>query len=122
MAEGDLASIDLGSALCLYRIAQEALHNVVKHARSRHAHVRLLCAGDSAELTVTDDGQGFDIAKTRQGGKGLGLVNISERVRIAGGTLTLVTECGKGTQVRVCLPVRSPEPEVGHMPAQYQST
>ena len=122
IAEGDLASIDLGSALCLYRIAQEALHNVVKHARARHADVRLRCADDNAELTVTDDGTGFDIAKTRKGGKGLGLVNISERVRIAGGTLTVVTECDKGTQVRVRLPLNAREHAVGDMPEQYQST
>jgi len=122
LAEGDLGSIDLGSALCLYRIAQEALHNVVKHARARHADVRLRCTGGNAELTVTDDGRGFDIARTQKGGKGLGLVNISERVRIAGGTLTLVTECDKGTQVRVCLPLSAHEREVEDMPEQYQAT
>ena len=121
-AEGDVVSIDLGSALCLYRIAQEALHNVVKHAQARHAEIRVLCTDESAELTVTDDGQGFDLGKTRRGGKGLGLVNISERVRIAGGTLTLVTECEKGTQLRVRLPLSSHEPEVGDVPGWYQST
>jgi PAS domain S-box-containing protein len=121
-AEGDVVSIDLGSALCLYRIAQEALHNVVKHAHARHAEIRVLRTDDSVELTVTDDGQGFDLGKTRRGGKGLGLVNISERVRIAGGTLTLVTECEKGTQLRVCLPLSSNEPEVGDVPGWYQST
>ena len=77
---------------------------------------------DSAEFTIADDGQGFDLGKTRRGGKGLGLVNISERVRIAGGTLTLVTECEKGTQLRVCLPLSSNEPEVGDVPGWYQST
>ena len=96
--------IDTETALCLYRIAQEALHNVVKHAGARQAEVRLLRTGDSAELTIADDGKGFDIAETRKSGKGLGLVSINERVRLAGGTLSIVTELNKGTRVRVRLP------------------
>jgi len=104
-AEGDFESLDSESAYCLYRIAQEALHNVVKHARARETQVRLLRIGDVADLTIADDGQGFDVAAARHNGKGLGLVSISERVRLAGGTLSVVTESEKGTQVRVRLPI-----------------
>ena len=86
-AEGDFESIDTETALCLYRIAQEALHNVVKHAGARQAEVRLFRTADSDELTIADDGRGFDVAETRRNGKGLGLVSINERVRLAGGTL-----------------------------------
>ena len=84
-AEGDFESIDTETALCLYRIAQEALHNVVKHAGARQAEVRLFRTADSDELTIADDGRGFDVAETRRNGKGLGLVSINERVRLAGG-------------------------------------
>ena len=62
------------------------------HAGARRAEVRLLRIDDSAELTIADDGKGFDIAETRKSGKGLGLVSINERVRLAGGTLSVVTE------------------------------
>jgi two-component system sensor histidine kinase UhpB len=103
-AEGDFDSIDGETALCLYRVAQEALHNVVKHARARRAEVRLLRVNGIAELTVTDDGKGFDVAETRRQHKGLGLVSINERVRLAGGNFSVMTEWNKGTQIRVRVP------------------
>ena len=102
--EGDCGAIDAKTAVCLYRIAQEALHNVVKHSGARHAEVQLLCAGDRTQLTIVDDGRGFDVAKTWLSRKGLGLVSIKERARLAGGTLSVATELDKGTRVRVRLP------------------
>jgi PAS domain S-box-containing protein len=103
-AEGDFDSLDSETAHCLYRIAQEALHNVVKHADARHAEVHLLRIDGSTELTVADDGKGFDVVKTRKSGHGLGLLSINERVRLAGGTLSVVTEWQKGTRIRVSIP------------------
>ena len=102
-AEGDLGSIGAEAAFCLYRVAQESLRNVVTHARARHVAVRLVRAGDDAELTIVDDGRGFDIEAAKSI-KGLGLVSISERVRLAGGTVSIVTELNKGTSVRVQVP------------------
>ncbi len=101
---GNFESIDPAFALCLYRIAQEALRNIVAHAQARHADVRLLCTGDGIELTVADDGTGFDVVRTRQSGAGLGLVSISERVRLFGGTLSISSELNKGTRVHVQFP------------------
>jgi two-component system sensor histidine kinase UhpB len=122
-SEGDCESIDSETALCLYRIAQEALHNVVKHSGARHAEVRLLRADDSIQLTIADDGRGFDIAKTWTGRKGLGLVSINERARLAGGSLSLVTELDKGTQVRVRLPTSpSVKSAAGDLSARYATT
>jgi len=91
-------------ALCLYRVAQEALRNVVAHARARHIDVRLTRSGERIELTVADDGRGFDIGQASTRAKGLGLVSIHERVRLAGGTVSIVTEVNKGTRVRVEVP------------------
>ena len=99
-AEGDFASIAPEAALCLYRIAQEALRNVIAHAGASRAEVRLLRTGDHAEITIADDGQGFDVASSLKRGKGLGLVSITERVRLAGGTVSIVAEPKKGTRVR----------------------
>jgi|SRR5688572_2734863 PAS domain S-box-containing protein len=104
-ADGDVESIDDEAKHCLYRVAQEALHNAVRHACARHVEVRLLRADDIVELTVADDGSGFDVAAARKNRKGLGLVSINERVRLAGGTLSVVSEFSKGTQIRVKLPV-----------------
>ena len=103
-AEGDFASTDADVALCLYRITQEALRNVVEHADARRADVRLLRLDDSVELTIADDGKGFDMIGTRADSKGLGLVSINERVRLAGGTVSIATEVNKGTRVRVQVP------------------
>ena len=102
--EGDFESIGRETALYLYRIVQEALHNVVKHAQARHAEVRLLRTGDTAELTIADDGKGFDI-RTRASGTGIGLVSITERARHLGGRVSIVTAPDKGTQVRVRIPI-----------------
>lgn len=103
-AEGDVESVDSDTRHCLYRVAQEALHNVVKHAAARHVEVRLVRTDDGVEVTIADDGQGFDVATARKSPGGLGLLSINERVRLAGGTLSVVTEVGKGTQIRVRLP------------------
>ena len=98
--DGDFDGIDPEAALCLYRVAQEALRNVVMHAGARHAGLRLRRVDGSAELTIADDGRGFDSVGTRSA-KGLGLVSINERVRLTGGTVSIVTELDKGTRVRV---------------------
>jgi two-component system sensor histidine kinase UhpB len=103
-AEGDFESVDSETRHCLYRVAQEALHNVVKHAGARHVEVRLVRTGDAVEVSIADDGQGFDVATARRSPGGLGLLSINERVRLAGGTLSVLTEAGKGTQIRVRLP------------------
>ncbi len=87
-AEGDFASLAPEVALCLYRTAQEALRNVVAHADASRADVRLLRSVDHVEMTIADDGKGFDVERSLERGKGLGLVSIQERVRLAGGTVS----------------------------------
>lgn len=104
-AEGDLDTLAPESALCLYRVAQEALRNVSAHAAASRVEVRLVRTDDVTEMTVTDDGKGFDIASPTEQ-KGLGLVSITERVRLAGGTVSIVTEMNKGTRLCVRLPVQ----------------
>ena len=106
-AEGDWESLSPDIALCLYRIAQEALHNVTKHAHARLATVRLRRVGDTAELTITDDGKGFDI-QTRGTGSGIGLISITERARLLRGTSSVVTTLNEGTTVRVRIPIHAP--------------
>ncbi len=104
-ADGDATAIAPDAAVCLYRIAQEALRNVIAHAGARRADVRLVCRGDHAEITVTDDGKGFDAASSSKRGKGLGLVSITERAKLAGGAVTIETELDRGTRVHARIPV-----------------
>jgi signal transduction histidine kinase len=110
-AEGDFASVSGDTALCLYRITQEALRNVLTHAQATRADVRLRRIHDRADLTIVDDGRGFDIAEASRHGKGLGLISIDERVRLAGGTVSIVTETNSGTRVHVQIPANVCEPE-----------
>ncbi|TFH47489.1 MAG: PAS domain S-box protein [Lysobacterales bacterium] len=91
-------------SLCLYRIAQESLRNISKHAASPDAVVDLFAAGKGQIcLSVQDHGGGFCMAKAD--GKGLGLVSMRERARLAGGTCSVSSELGEGTRVDVRLPV-----------------
>lgn len=91
-------------ALCLYRVVQEALQNVVKHSHATGATVQLTFRDGEVRLQIVDDGQGFDPA-TVQGGGSLGLVSMRERVRLVDGTLTVESKPGAGTRIEVRLMV-----------------
>lgn len=93
------------TALCLYRIVQEALRNVVRHARTGHAAVELSGSPAGLRLRVSDDGAGFDPAADRAG---LGLVSMRERLHLVGGRLTLDTRPGGGARLDVFVPSDPP--------------
>lgn len=88
-------------ALCLYRVGQECLRNVSKHAHAEHANVALAYADGRMTLLVTDDGVGFDPAG-HQGG--LGTYSVRERIKAAGGTIQVESRPGEGTRVMVQIP------------------
>ena len=90
-------------ALCVYRVAQEALRNVVKHAGTEEARVSLVRSGRELILTVQDRGVGFDAAEVRSR-EGLGLSSMGERVRLVRGKLSVHSEPGQGTTVTVRVP------------------
>jgi signal transduction histidine kinase len=87
----------------LYRIAQEALHNTVRHARASSVQIRMRCSPEQVTLDVSDDGIGFDSKKDFPGH--LGLHSMRERAERLGGTLTVESAPGKGTNVRAWLPI-----------------
>ena len=94
-----------GVSLCLFRVLQEALHNAVRHSRVRHFDVRLRGTGSTVNLTVRDDGVGFDVdAATR--GLGLGLTSMKERLKLIGGELSIKSRSMGGTTVLARAPVR----------------
>jgi PAS domain S-box-containing protein len=94
-------------ALHLYRIVQEALSNVARHARAQHVTVRLGRRGSRLVATIRDDGIGFDDGHPGPGG--LGLVTMRERAALIAGRLDLRSRPGRGTTVQLSIPVtRSP--------------
>ena len=102
-------SVDLGDAplsaaveSACYRIAQESLTNVAKHAAAARVSVRLAREGDLVVLEIEDDGRGF--TPSEAGGDGRGLTGMRERTELLGGSLRVVSEAGAGTRVRAELP------------------
>jgi PAS domain S-box-containing protein len=93
-------------SLCLYRVAQESLRNVAKHARA--ANVKVLLAGNNGGITlrIQDSGEGFRV-RAAKGKGGLGLISMEERARLVSGTYTVRSEPGKGTTVDLFVPVET---------------
>jgi signal transduction histidine kinase len=102
------ASIPSGVALCLYRVAQESLNNIRKHAETGQARVTLAGHPGEIVLSIEDVGKGFQPEEVRGKG-GLGLVSMEERVRLVDGKLTIRSKPGDGTTIQVRVPLRSPE-------------
>ncbi|ANH90870.1 MULTISPECIES: GAF domain-containing sensor histidine kinase [unclassified Streptomyces] len=86
------------------RVAQEALHNALRHSGAAHVDVTLDRRGPGAVLRVTDDGTGFDPRAVRRAGRHLGLVSMRDRASGAGGTLTVESAPGKGTTIEMEAP------------------
>ena len=99
--------------LVLYRIAQEALTNVVKHAGASRVEVRLARVHGRVTLVVKDDGSGFDVdsvTERDETGLGLGLFGMVERATLVGGTLDIASSPGTGTEVALMIPVLDASP------------
>jgi signal transduction histidine kinase len=100
-----LNELSPGTALCIYRIAQEALGNVANHAKAKQVEVRLTRSDDRVCLLISDDGVGFD-SNRNEGSAGLGLINMRERVSQLNGSFEFESQPGRGTRVRVEVPFR----------------
>jgi signal transduction histidine kinase len=86
--------------ICIYRVVQEALNNAARHASAHHARVELKQGLRLIEVSISDDGSGFDAERVR----GMGLLGMEERVRRLKGTLVIESKPGQGTEIRVQLP------------------
>ncbi|MEK6764242.1 MAG: PAS domain S-box protein [Nitrospirota bacterium] len=95
------AAVPQEIATCLYRITQESLNNVVRHAEASQVDVELTGAQSELVVTITDNGVGFDSKQLRNGSHGLGLLGMKERVALVHGNLHVVSAVGKGTRVQV---------------------
>lgn len=107
---GDASTLSPDDALTIYRISQEALSNVRKHANATSVRVKLALEPAQVLLEISDDGRGFEVpfilTDLAQEGH-FGLTGIQERVWAAGGTLSIKSAPGLGTRLRVILPARS---------------
>jgi signal transduction histidine kinase len=86
--------------LCLYRVAQEALTNIMKHAAASSIEISLDFKPDTVTLTIADDGKGFDIQTVLVSQKNFGLVAMRERIEACGGQLLIDSATGRGTIVK----------------------
>jgi signal transduction histidine kinase len=110
-AAPDYHSLPLECEIALYRITQEALNNVVKHAQARQVWIELGAGDGTVSLMVTDDGVGFSLAGREEGAQGgrfarggLGLQTMRERVEALGGSFRIDSTPGEGTRVEVVVP------------------
>lgn len=103
---GDVpASLSYDAYLSIYRITQENLWNIAKHAGAKNVCVELKGSGDEIALIIEDDGKGFELEQAKRKG-GLGLVGMKERARLVNGTFSLETQPGHGTRVEVRIPLK----------------
>jgi len=100
--DGEFADLAPEVAITAYRVIQEALSNVVKHAQAGHASVSLARRGERLHIDVSDDGRGFDAA-TRQAG--IGIAGMRERVQALAGSFTIASRAG-GTRIAIELPLQ----------------
>jgi PAS domain S-box-containing protein len=98
--------------LCVFRIAQESLRNVIKHSGAREARVVLEKTDEMVRLTVSDTGCGFDTESNKMK-RGLGFISMRERLRLVGGEITIHSQRSRGTQINVTISLA----EQGSMPA-----
>ena len=105
----ELAAMDHDVEVALYRSVQEALHNVAKHSHAENFTVRLTATSSKVVLQVEDDGSGFS---PRTGFEsGFGLTGMRERASALGGSTRVISEKGKGTRLRIALPIGESHPK-----------
>ncbi len=101
---GSLPNITKDVALCLFRVTQEALTNIVKHSQAKSADVKLGANAKGVSLRITDTGRGFD-PDLKNPAAGIGLVGMRERLRLVGGSLSLKSELMQGTEIFAEVPL-----------------
>jgi PAS domain S-box-containing protein len=109
-ADGDFLALPADLQTACFRIGQEALTNAARHAQASEVSVEVRIIGQVLELTVSDDGVGFDLARyssPEERKRHFGLISMSERASLAGGDLDIQTAPGAGTRVRASFPLPS---------------
>ncbi len=110
--------LDSDISLTLFRVAQESLHNVVKHSHAKKVRVELVGSADEVLVRVSDDGVGFTANRHRTG---LGMISMNERTRLVGGTFTVSSIPSLGTQVEAAIPLSTRTAAVNRAPRLVQT-
>ena len=111
--------IDPSISLCVYRLTQEALHNVARHSHAAEASVQLSYEGGDICLQIADSGVGFELDSSRH--TGLGVVSMRERVGVLNGKLVIDTAPGRGTRIVARIPLPLP-PHHAPLPQRHESS
>ena len=109
--EGKTYRLNQQQELILFRMVQEILHNIIKHAKAKTIDVSMNYLPDVFAFTVTDDGEGFDtriLTESNRDGAGLGIRNMHNRAKLIGADFNLASTIGKGTTITITLPLTKP--------------
>ena len=107
-SDEDMSPISSHLISSIFRIAQEAINNIVRHSEATEVHISLHQLGTEILLEISDDGQGFDIVNVRAEAlqlQHLGLLGIQERAELVGGDFKIYSKPGSGTQVHISVPM-----------------
>ena len=105
-------SLPIDAATCLFRVTQECLQNIYKHAAASEVLVRLLSTPNGAGVCIRDNGKGFALDQAHGPSSGLGLISMEERIQLMNGMFRIRTQPGKGTEVHAWIPLPDSVPEV----------
>ena len=116
--QDDLEDLDHEIEIAIYRSVQEALHNVAKHSQARNFNIQITRERSAIQVQVQDDGVGFSgTANPRR--RSFGILGLRERIAVLGGTVRVRTRGGRGTRLRVMLPLPSAPVPRKHAPHNF---
>ncbi len=113
----DVGRLTPGTEQAIYRVVQEALHNVAKHAQARNATVQVTREEERVHVVVEDDGIGIH-TRTNSRNHSFGLAGMKERIAVLGGVARVISAKGKGTRIEITVPASEPAPSVEHTRAR----
>jgi signal transduction histidine kinase len=114
----DVGRLASGTEQAIYRVVQEALHNVAKHAHAKNVTVQLERADELVQVVVEDDGVGIQSRSSNSRDHSFGLAGIKERIAMLGGTSRVISTKGKGTRIEISVPAGEETQAVDRAPAQ----
>ena len=106
--------------MVLFRVIQEAVSNIARHASARNARVTVYFKKNKVSVSVADDGQGFDVVEalsSARGLRGFGLLSVKERIELVDGTSNIKSQPGKGTEISFEVPVHGTQIPHRHDPS-----
>lgn len=104
-SDGERKEPDHQKQLVIFRVIQECFQNIIKHAQAAHVKVAFTYMPSACDISIQDDGKGFEFNSERTSTSGLGLMNIFNRVNLVGGVAKVNTAPGKGTQILLHIPI-----------------